>query len=143
MLIRTANQDDCNQLISLLLELGYEITREEFSEQASIYINSESCALLVAEIDEGHITGFIAGHLFPLIHQNGFAGRIMAFIVGARFQGTGTGSALLEKLENWFKESNCLRFEVNSGDHRETAHQFYQSKGYQVDERRFIKSNAT
>ena len=143
MLIRPANQDDCAHLIPLLLELGYEITEKDFLEQANIYINSESCALLISEIEKGNIDGFIAGNLFPLIHQAGYVGRIMAFIVGSRFQGTGIGSALLEKLESWFKENNCLRFEVNSGDHREMAHQLYQSKGYKVDERRFIKSNTT
>ena len=140
MLIRPANQKDCAQLVHLLAELGYELTEQDFSHQAKAYIDSDSCALLVSETDGGDISGFIAGHIFPLIHQAGYIGRIMALVVRTGCQGTGTGSALLERLEIWFKDNECLRFEVNSGDHRNDAHQFYQSKGYRVDERRFIKS---
>jgi GNAT superfamily N-acetyltransferase len=66
----------------------------------------------------------------------------MALVVGEKFQSQGVGSALLESLESWFRENGCKRVEVNSGDHREVAHEFYQSNGYRVDERRFIKSNA-
>ncbi len=142
MLIRSTKPNDCNQLAPLLVELGYEITERELLNRVNIYINSDSCTLLVSETDEGDLSGFIAGHIFPLIHRSGSVGRIMAFIVGEKFQSTGIGSALLENLENWFKENKCLRFEVNSGDHRDAAHQFYQSKGYKIDERRFIKSSA-
>ena len=142
-MIRSAKPEDCNQLVPLLVELGYEISEKELLSQADIYIDSESCTLLVFETDEGSISGFIAGHIFPLIHQTGYVGRIMAFIVGEKFQSSGIGSALLDGLESWFKENKCLRFEVNSGDHRNVAHEFYQSKGYEIDERRFVKSNAT
>ncbi len=143
MLIRKAEKADLNKLIPLLAELGYQISEGDFEIQASTYINSEECELLVAHYGEGNLSGFVAGHLFPLIHQPGQVGRIMALIVGEKFRSQGVGSALLESLEFWFRENECMRFEVNSGDHREVAHEFYQSKGYRVDERRFIKTNAS
>lgn len=140
--IRDAEQTDFSELVPLLSELGYEISEEAFTNQANTYINSGECALLVAETEDGTISGLIAGHLFPLIHQPGNAGRIMGLVVRSEFQGSGIGVTLLESLEGWFRENKCLRFEVNSGDHREKAHEFYQSNGYQVDERRFVKTNA-
>lgn len=141
MLIRKVKEGDLGQLIPLLFELGYEISLGDFEVQASIYINSKECELLLAKSEDDEVSGFIAGHLFPLIHQPGNMGRIMAFIVGEKYQSQGVGSSLLESLESWFKENKCSRFEVTSGDHREAAHEFYQSKGYQLDERRFIKKN--
>jgi GNAT superfamily N-acetyltransferase len=141
--IRKAKHPDFGKLIFLLNELGYSIPENEFSTQANTYINSPDCELLVAEVDGKGISGMIAGHLFPLIHQPGNVGRIMAFIVSKDFRSLGVGSALLESLESWFRDNKCQRFEVNSGDHREDAHGFYISKGYQIDERRFIKLNAT
>lgn len=143
MKIRHATLSDCKQLVPLLLELGYKISGEAIGEQARIYIESDLCALLVAEKDGGEISGFIAGHVFPLIHEAGSVGRIMAFVIGSESQAGGVGTALLEMLEAWFKENNCLRFEVTSGDHRDEAHRFYQAKGYVEDKRRFIKQNAT
>ena len=143
VLFRKAEKDDFDNLIPLLDELGYQISKSDFETQANLYIDSDDCELLVAQTKEGILSGFIAGHLFPLIHQPGNVGRIMALIVGEKFLSQGIGSSLLESLESWFRENNCERFEVNSGDHREVAHEFYQSKGYRVDERRFIKSSAT
>lgn len=143
MLIRKSTQTDFNDLIPLLAELGYQISEDKIKTQGDIYISSKACELLVAQTDMKILSGFIAGHLFPLIHQPGNIGRIMALIVGKKHQSQGIGSSLLESLETWFKENKCVRFEVNSGEHRKVAHVFYQSKGYQIDERRFIKSSAS
>jgi len=143
VLIRNAEKTDLNNLIPLLSDLGYQISEEVFEIQANTYIDSDDCELLVAQTEEGNLSGLVAGHLFPLIHQPGHVGRIMALIVSEKFQSQGIGSALLESLESWFRENECKRFEVNSGDHRQEAHEFYQSKGYRVDERRFVKSDAT
>ncbi|EDX83491.1 acetyltransferase, GNAT family [Synechococcus sp. PCC 7335] len=77
------------------------------------------------------------------MHQSGSLGRITVFVVGLEFREHGVGTALLSSLEKWFKENNCLRIEVTSGDHREAAHRFYEARGYIQDERRFIKSNVS
>ena len=143
MIIRRAEESDLENLAILLSELGYQISELDLKTQVSIYIDSEDCLLLVAQTDEGDLSGLIAGHLFPLIHQPGSVGRIMALVVGEQFQSQGVGSLLLKSLENWFTENKCKRFEVNSGDHRDRAHEFYEAKGYRVDERRFIKTCAT
>ncbi len=140
---RHAQLSDCNQLVPLLSELGYKISNEAIAEQVKIYIESKSSSLLVAETDDGKILGLIAGHIFPLIHETGNVGRIMALVVGSESQAGGVGTVLLETLESWFRENNCLRFEVTSGEHREEAHQFYLAKGYVEDKRRFIKQGAT
>ena len=56
---------------------------------------------------------------------------------------TGVGTALLEALESWFRENDCLRSEVTSGDRRAQAHRFYESKGYVSGERRYLKRRDT
>jgi len=113
------------------------------ADQAKTYIESQTCTLLVAESNNGAIAGLIAGHIFPLIHESGNVGRIMALIVDSESQAGGIGTLLLEMLESWFQENNCLRFEITSGEHREEAHQFYLAKGYVEDKRRFVKQGAT
>lgn len=143
MFIREAEENDLDELACLFGELGYRTTRPDPRSQVTVYIDAEDCRLLVAQTGEGNLSGLIAGHVFPLIHQPGNVGRIMALVVGERFRSQGVGSLLLESLEAWFSEKNCNRFEVNSGDHRDRAHKFYEAKGYRVDERRFIKSGDT
>jgi len=142
VIIRKAKEVDSEKLASLFDELGYQITDPDLKLQINIYIDSNDCQLLVAQTGEGDLSGLIAGHIFPLIHQPESIGRITALVVAEEFQSRGVASLLLKSLETWFTENNCKRIEVNSGDHRLRAHKFYESKGYRVDERRFIKTCA-
>ena len=127
----------------LMLELGYTISDKTMQQQTTAYIQSKTSMLIVSEIEGGGLTGLIAGHLIPLIHQAGNVGRITALVVPVEFQKQGVGSALVEAIESWFLKNNCLRFEVTSGEHREAAHHFYKARGYISDEHRFIKQGAT
>lgn len=142
MIVREASKSDASELHCLMLELGYELTRNDLCAQLEMYRKSAGSLLIVAELD-AHISGLIAGHLIPAIHQRGSVGRITALVVGESWRGIGVGRSLLDALEAWFRENECIRFEVTSGDHRKVAHQFYESLGYKLDERRFIKRNVT
>lgn len=138
MLIREASQSDANELLELLLELGYKLTKSDLCAQLEVYQKSTGSLLIVAEVNT-YVAGLIAGHLIPAIHLRGNLGRITALVVGESWRDRGVGSSLLGALEAWFKENDCMRFEVTSGDRRKVAHQFYESLGYKPDERRFIK----
>jgi N-acetylglutamate synthase-like GNAT family acetyltransferase len=143
MKVRKASRDDIEQVRELVEELGYDGTEMGLSSQLDTYIDSDSALLLVAENPRGTLAGMIAGHLIPLIHQAGNVGRITSFVVRTNNRSSGVGTALLEALESWFSERECLRFEVTSGDHRAQAHEFYNSKGYVSDERRYLKRRDT
>ena len=142
MLIRPCCNRDLFQIKVLLAELGYEIDDDKLKLQLQTYINSSSSTLLVNEADDS-ILGFIAGHLIPLVHDVGNLGRITALTVTEQARRQGVGSQLVSELESWFVINNCKRFEVTSGDHRHDAHSFYESCGFERDERRFIKRQVT
>jgi GNAT superfamily N-acetyltransferase len=139
MKVRTASRDDIAQVSGLVEELGYDGNEPTLSTQLGAYIQSDSSLLMVAETSPGTLSGMISGHLIPLIHQPGNVGRITSLVVRAKERERGVGTALLEAMESWFLDNNCLRFEVTSGDHRGQAHRFYESKGYVSDERRYLK----
>lgn len=136
--VRPASEDQVEELVLLMRELGYETTRETMQSQLRRYANSDTSEILVAEIDS-ELCGVISGHLIPALHQPGNIGRITAMVVAERARSSGVGSRLLSSLERWFRANDCLRYEVTSGDHRPTAHRFYESHGYESDERRFLK----
>lgn len=46
---------------------------------------------------------------------------------------------LFQRAEQFFVQTDCVKVEVTSGDHRPEAHAFYQALGFKIDERRFIK----
>ena len=85
------------------------------------------------------IVGCLSAHAHELFHVPGRLGRITSMVVDANARGHGVGRALVDRAMAFFQERGCVRVEVTSGDHRPGAHVFYQSVGFIVDERRFVK----
>jgi len=53
------------------------------------------------------IVGLISGHVIPLIHQNGYVGRITSMVVTNDSRGSGVGLKLIGELETWFFEKSA------------------------------------
>jgi GNAT superfamily N-acetyltransferase len=90
-------------------------------------------------VEGGRVVGCISVHVHELFQAAGRLGRITALVVDRRAQGKGVGRALVERADDYFKASGCIRAEVTSGDHRADAHRFYIANGYAAAERRFVK----
>lgn len=136
--IQHATVEHANDLISLMHELGYDTSRDTMETQLHRYESSDRSTVLVALVDTKPI-GLISGHLIPALHQPGNIGRITSLIVSKDYRLMGIAAKLVEELEEWFLDNNCLRFEVTSGKHRDTAHRFYESRGYSPSTSRFLK----
>ena len=138
--IRNPQESELEYVRKLLNELGYATSQATLNTQFLAYGNRADSILLVAHDGGSGLAGLVTGHLIPTIHQLGNVGRITAMVVAERVRGGGVGRELVEAVEEWFKENNCLRYEVTSGEHRAVAHRFYESLGYKSDERRFLKT---
>jgi GNAT superfamily N-acetyltransferase len=136
--IQRATPEHANALIPLMHELGYDTSLATIDTQLSHYDTSEHSIVFVALIGFD-VVGLIDGHLIPALHQPGDIGRITALIVAEKARSRGIGSRLVQELESWFLSKRCLRFEVTSGEHRDSAHRFYESLGYAPSSRRFLK----
>ncbi|MEO0437361.1 MAG: GNAT family N-acetyltransferase [Pseudomonadota bacterium] len=120
-------------------ELGYDIEEDLLSLKLAEVFNDDSDQVFVAELDN-RLVGVVSCHVMNLFHQKGKLGRVTSFIVASKFQGKGVGTALLYAAEEFFQISGCVRSEVTSGEHRDSAHSFYRSRGFIEDERRFVKA---
>jgi GNAT superfamily N-acetyltransferase len=136
--IQHAKIEHAADLVLLMHELGYETSRDTLRMQLDYYDSSDRSTVFVALVDAKPI-GLISGHLIPALHQPGNIGRITALIVSENYRSMGIASRLVEELEAWFLDNSCLRFEVTSGEHRDTAHRFYESRGYSPSTSRFLK----
>lgn len=136
--IQRAEIEQAIDLIPLMHELGYDTSRNTIEIQLGYYDSSDRSTVFVALVGAKPI-GLISGHLIPALHQPGNIGRITSLIVSQKFRSMGIASKLMEELEAWFLSNNCLRFEVTSGEQRDTAHRFYVSRGYALSSSRFLK----
>ena len=121
-----------------MAQLGYSITEIELEDKLKFIRYSELDSVYIA-IKETELVGVISCHVTTLFHQLGSLGRIISFVIHENYRGMGIGKSLISVAEEFFKSKFCVKVEVTSGDHRSEAHSFYQSCGYKMDERRFIK----
>ena len=138
MEVREALLSDATSIVSLMKQLGYKVTIELIQQKLTAF-NKTPIDIVYVATDKNMIIGIISCHLTSLFHQEGSSGRITSLVIDENSRGLGVGRALVNTAEEFFMNSGCVKSEVTSGDHRSEAHKFYQSCGYKLDERRFIK----
>jgi GNAT superfamily N-acetyltransferase len=136
--VRLADRKDAAGMALLLGELGYPSPVAQVEGRITRHLGSEESTVFVAEVD-GRIVGFASFHRIPLLHTEGYLGRITALVVAQSHRKQGIGRRLVVAVEEVAWSRSCTRMEVTSGDQRPEAHAFYQSVGYAPDIRRFIK----
>ncbi|ONF47345.1 GCN5 family acetyltransferase [Methylobacterium radiotolerans] len=138
MRVRTATGADAAAIAGLMDQLGYAAGADLIADKLGVLARSADDAVLLAVKGE-RVIGCLSAHAHELFHAPGRLGRITTLIIDADTRGQGVGRALIEAATRYFENRGCVRVEVTSGDHRPSAHAFYQSVGFVVDERRFVR----
>lgn len=129
--IRKAKFSDLPYIISLILELGYEITEEEVKERLEI-LNNDSNSIY-AETSNNEVVGLVHTAIYNTMLLKK-AAIIMALVVAKDYRRNGLGDLLINKAEQWAKENRSLGIRLYSGTSRTDAHIFYKSCGYTYKE---------
>jgi N-acetylglutamate synthase-like GNAT family acetyltransferase len=135
--IRPAHIDDAAALADLIGQLGYPVSDEECHKRIQSYAQP-NYLLLIAEREE-LVVGYIALHIYDVLHLPAAEGRISSFCVTEKMRGTGIGNALLRAAEDYFKENSCYKIVLNSNLKRPETHQYYLHRGYQFTSKHFAK----
>lgn len=138
MKIRKANKSDSSDISKLMAQLGYPVTPEIIDSKLVEFEATPIDTVFLAELD-GRVVGSISCHITSLLHQEGSSGRITSLVIDKECRKMGIGKLLVQEAEDFFIKSGCVKSEVTSGDHRSEAHLFYESCGYELDERRYLK----
>jgi len=142
-MIRKLDASFANELVPLLSDLGYpDQTNEKVSDRINVFL-SNSNSWIFGVFADNQLAGFASLSLIPLIHEDGYLGRISALSIKKKFQGAGLGRKLITHLEDYAFSMNCSRIEITSSSKRTSdAHVFYERVGYRkYDGARFLKSN--
>ncbi|MEU4191859.1 GNAT family N-acetyltransferase [Kribbella sp. NPDC026611] len=130
MQIRPAQPGDAAALNELFDQLGYpQDDIEATAARVKEYAADPTNAAYVADA-EGNLLGMIAVHVGQFLHRDGRWGRIDALVVSADARRQGVGARLVAEAEAFATSHGCVRIELNSADHREAAHKFYERCGY-------------
>jgi GNAT superfamily N-acetyltransferase len=133
MKIRSAEPQDFDAVAVLLHDLGRrevtDETRDRCRELYASQVSDPSVDHLVAEGDDGEITGFCALHFRKRLNYTTPEAWIPDLIVRDGHRRNGVGKALLEHAENRAIERGCWALSLESAHHRVEAHRFYGAFG--------------
>lgn len=140
LLIRTLQKQDYPILVSLIMELGYQITLDEVEKQYETLLLHPDYEILVVE-KNNTVVGFAGLCIAYFFEAPGTYTRILAFVVSESVRKQGIGTKLLQACEHWAMEQGCNFITLNSGNRaeREAAHAFYLENGFIAKSTGFAK----
>jgi len=139
--IRPCTEEDFAAVLGLLGELwpGRRLDAAALHVVYSRSLASESQFYLCAE-EEGAVIGFCSLSLKNNLWQAGDLAHIDELVVAQRQRRKGIGCALMTAAIKLAIESGCASIELDSAFHREDAHRFYESQGFENRAFLFSKS---
>jgi len=131
ILIRVAKLEDFNAVYGLLEQLWPSKTLSKYKIMKVFErgLKSNNNRYLCAEV-RGKVVGFCSFCRMSSLWKEGYIGYIPELIVDENNRGQGIGKALLGSIIEAAKELGCKLIELDSGFHREQAHQFYENIGF-------------
>jgi N-acetylglutamate synthase-like GNAT family acetyltransferase len=138
--IRVAEKRDYAAIVELLAQLDYpDNTVASFEKRYTSYIEHEGVAFVYEKDEE--VIGFIAFARFPLFHCDGCAGRITALCVKDKYRSVGIGKALIQFIEEFARNCECVVLEVTTKLTRLQTHKFYLQNGFEETHKRYNKKS--
>jgi GNAT superfamily N-acetyltransferase len=140
VIIRDAKPQDVEELTSLMTDLGYPATIEEFRIRMANISAHPDYRTIVAVLDD-EIVGMAGLSKNIFYEMNGNYMRILAFVVKQSARKLGIGKILIDASEEWAREQGLHTVVISSGNRaeRDAAHAFYQKMGYAVKSSGFVK----
>lgn len=131
--IRRATEQDIPQIVALITELdnpGDEALSIERARDIFAHLIPEH-VFYVAELDRVIIGCFALILVQQLSHNGGRSALVEDVVVSPALQGRGIGRQMMQFAAERGREAGCYKLVLSSGLHRESAHRFYESLGFE------------
>ena len=128
ILVREMMAEDSEAVAALSAELGYPVSKSDLITRFDSIVKSSDNLLIVAEaLDE--VVGWCHVFCVRLLESDGYA-ELGGIVVNTDWRRRGAGRLLVSDAESWALSRGFTRLRAHSGSHREGAHHFYLSLGY-------------
>ena len=132
--IREATITDAEEIYILNRdEMGYEFSIEQTREKLIKLFSSGNDKIFVA-ISENKVVGYAHANDYDVIYAPHMK-NIMGIAVSKDYKHNGIGTALLQAVEGWAKQTGASGVRLVSGESRTGAHEFYRSCGYEGEKK--------
>ena len=126
---------DAERLVSLALQLGYEVPLAHVEE--ILRSTDADRAIMVAVVPRAGVVGWIV----VVQHETLIASRrahVEGLVVEDEFRGNRIGALLVESAEEWARKRGCSTLRLLSNVLRERAHTFYARLGFEVIKTEYV-----
>ena len=127
--IRKPDAGDEQGLAVLCGQLGYPSSAQETAERLRLLRDRDDHLVLLATGEANAPVGWIHAYVAYHVETDAFV-EIGGMVVSEEHRGTGIGTRLLGKVEQWARSKKVSAIRVRSNVAREHAHGFYESAGY-------------
>jgi GNAT superfamily N-acetyltransferase len=129
--VRRAAATDAERLAALATQLGYTCAPKDVWTHLSPIESHEDHFVAVAELEDGHVIGWVHAYVRRLMVSNPHA-EIGGLVVDAGSRGSGVGRLLMQHAEDWARENRLEAVYLRSNVIRQDAHRFYEALGYKI-----------
>jgi N-acetylglutamate synthase-like GNAT family acetyltransferase len=127
VVIRPANINDAESIVSLSDELGYQPTLNEIKNRIISFSSKENQKIFVAEFNK--IFGWVHISIVEPLESNSF-GELRGIVVNKDYRGKGIGTKLIKSAENWVKSMGCNRIRIRTNVKRIETREYYSKLGF-------------
>jgi GNAT superfamily N-acetyltransferase len=130
--IRKSTEKDFEKIFPLFEQLwpNKELDKKELRIVFNRGVNSDTDELLCL-VSSNEIIGFCAYAIVNNLWQAGYISYMYAMVVDEKHRGKGFGTILIKEAIKDSKTRGLKRLELDSGFHREKAHEFYLKLGFE------------
>ncbi len=138
--IRKAAEKDFEKVYLLFEQLwpNKKLDKEALRIVFNRGVNSDTDELLCLDYSN-ELIGFCAYAIVNNLWQAGYISYMYAMVVDEKYRGKGFGTTLIKEAIQDSKNKGLKRLELDSGFHREKAHEFYIKLGF--EKRAFLFSH--
>lgn len=130
--IRKATENDFEKVYPLFEQLwpNKELDKNALRVVFNRGVNSNTDELLCLDYSN-ELIGFCSYAIVNNLWQAGTIGYMYAMVVDEKYRGKGFGTMLIKESIKDSREKGLKRLELDSGFHREKAHEFYLKLGFE------------
>jgi len=135
----TPTPDDLDDLVALISSLGYALDADVLARRLERLTATAGHETWVVRDDGGRLRAVGGGHLMWAYNADAPVAQLLLLVVRDDARRDGLGSQLLEHFEAWAGEHGARTLDAVSAAATDSAHRFYQKRGYHSAGTRYSK----
>jgi GNAT superfamily N-acetyltransferase len=134
-----ATDDDLDDLVALIGLLGYSLNTAELRERLARLSPAAGHQTWIVRDANGKIAAVSGAHIMWAYNSDQPTAQLLLLVVRPDHRRDGLGSQLLTGFEDWARSHGASTLTAVSAAAPETAHRFYQKRGYHESGLRYSK----